>query len=213
MLDGEAGNGLSDRVRMVAPIPAARLVAEILPWTLASRGKVLVSYVVSQAANVEVSVRHRGREIVRAAQAAVPGKNVLPLGRRLPDGQNVITLTATAGSARATDRMAMLPNLFLPRRAATAVIPTGEDDTQPPVGTPARGWLSVALRSGTRGLWQPKGCAGRGGSSGSTRSHSQSGMRQPSSLTTSPIIDLPRSQSAASGEIRRGLHNSNRHRL
>jgi hypothetical protein len=136
LLDGQAGNGFGDHVRIVTPIPSARLAAEILPWTLASRGKVLVSYVVTQAANVEVSVRHRGREIVRAAQAAAPGKNVLPLGRRLPDGQNVITLTARAGSARTTDHMAMLPNGFLPRRAATAVIPTGEDESEAPYGTP-----------------------------------------------------------------------------
>ena len=136
LLDGQAESGLSDRVRIVMPIPSARLAAEVLPWTLASREKVVVSYVVSQVANVEVSVRHRGREVVRAAQAAAPGKNVLPLGRRLPGGQNVITLTATAGSATATDRMAMLPNGFLPRRAATAVIRTGEDDIQTPAGTP-----------------------------------------------------------------------------
>lgn len=106
------------------------------PNSGANARDVLVSYVVSQAANVEVSVRHRGREVVRTGQSAAPGKNVLPLGRRLPDGQNVITLTATVGGARATDRMAMLPNGFLPRRAATAVIRTGEDESREPAGTP-----------------------------------------------------------------------------
>jgi putative transposase len=45
----------------------------------------------------------------------------------------------------------------------------------------------IASRSGIRGLWQPRGCAGRGGSSGSTFAHSWSGMRQPSSSTTRPI--------------------------
>ena len=132
MLDGQ----LADHVRIVTPIPSPRLAVEILPWTLASRGKVRVSYVVSETADVRVSVRHRGRDVVSAQQTAVPGKNVLPLGRRLPDGQNVITLTATTGDARATDRMAMLPNGFLPRRAATAVIPTGEDESESPDGTP-----------------------------------------------------------------------------
>lgn len=136
LLDGQASTGLGDRVRIVTPIPSARLLAELLPWTLASRGKVLVSYVVTAAASVRVSVRHRGREIVRAQQTALPGKNVLPLGRRLPDGQNVITVTATAGGATATDRMVMLPNGFLPRRAATAVIPDGENVSRGPFGTP-----------------------------------------------------------------------------
>jgi hypothetical protein len=40
---------------------------------------------------------------------------------------------------------------------------------------------SIAERSGTRGLWQPSGCFGRGGSSGSILAHSASGSRQPSS--------------------------------
>ena len=40
---------------------------------------------------------------------------------------------------------------------------------------------SIAARSGTRGLWQPKGCFGRGGTSGSILAHSSSGSRQPSS--------------------------------
>jgi len=45
----------------------------------------------------------------------------------------------------------------------------------------------MAWRSGTRGLWQPSGWAGLGGSSGSIRSHSQSGIRHPSSRLTRPI--------------------------
>ena len=40
---------------------------------------------------------------------------------------------------------------------------------------------SIAARSGTRGSWQPSGCLGRGGSSGSIFAHSSSGSRQPSS--------------------------------
>jgi hypothetical protein len=43
---------------------------------------------------------------------------------------------------------------------------------------------SMADRSGTRGLWQPNLCFGRGGSSGSIFAHSASGKRQPSSRTT-----------------------------
>lgn len=46
---------------------------------------------------------------------------------------------------------------------------------------------SMAERSGTRGLWQPSGCAGRSGSRGSMRSHNSSGNRQPSSWTNLPI--------------------------
>jgi hypothetical protein len=42
---------------------------------------------------------------------------------------------------------------------------------------------SIAARSGTRGLWQPSGCFGRGGSSGSILAQSTSGSRQPSSQT------------------------------
>ncbi len=42
---------------------------------------------------------------------------------------------------------------------------------------------SIAARSGTRGLWQPKGCFGRGGNSGSMLAHASSGSRQPSSRT------------------------------
>jgi len=36
---------------------------------------------------------------------------------------------------------------------------------------------SIALRSGTLGLWPPKGWGGRGGKSGSIRSQRASGMR------------------------------------
>jgi hypothetical protein len=45
----------------------------------------------------------------------------------------------------------------------------------------------IASRSGTRGLWQPKACAGRGGKSGSISDHSSFGILQPSSLVTSPM--------------------------
>jgi len=44
-----------------------------------------------------------------------------------------------------------------------------------------------ALRSGTRGLWHPKGCSLRGGSKGSILVHKLSGNRQPSSFVISPI--------------------------
>jgi len=49
---------------------------------------------------------------------------------------------------------------------------------------------SIASRSGTRGLWQPSGCGLRGGSSGSICAHSTSGIRHPSSRSTSPIGEL-----------------------
>ena len=45
-----------------------------------------------------------------------------------------------------------------------------------------------ALRSGTRGLWHPKGCSLRGGSKGSIRTHKRSGIRQPSSFVTRPML-------------------------
>ena len=51
---------------------------------------------------------------------------------------------------------------------------------------------SIAARSGTRGLWQPSGCAGRGGSSGAMRAHSSSGNRQPSSRTAVLAIVISR---------------------
>ncbi len=53
---------------------------------------------------------------------------------------------------------------------------------------------SMALRSGTRGLWQPKGCFGRAGSRGSILAHSASGRRQPSSRTAHALTSfLPHS--------------------
>lgn len=45
----------------------------------------------------------------------------------------------------------------------------------------------IASRSGTRGLWHPKGCGLRVGSSGSICFHNLSFSRQPSSFVTSPI--------------------------
>jgi hypothetical protein len=50
---------------------------------------------------------------------------------------------------------------------------------------------SIAARSGTRGLWQPKGCLGRSGSSGAMRAHTSSGKRQPSSFTGALAIVRP----------------------
>jgi hypothetical protein len=52
---------------------------------------------------------------------------------------------------------------------------------------------SIAARSGTLGLWQPSGCFGRGGGSGSISAHSVSGSRQPSSRTRRRLrlIDHP----------------------
>ena len=46
----------------------------------------------------------------------------------------------------------------------------------------------IASRSGTRGLWHPKGCALRLGSNGSICFHSLSLSHQPSSFVTSPIV-------------------------
>src|SRR5215211_542721 len=42
---------------------------------------------------------------------------------------------------------------------------------------------SIAARSGTRGLWQPSGCLGRGGNSRFISAQSASGSRQPASRT------------------------------
>lgn len=65
-----------------------------------------------------------------------------------------------------------------------------------PVASKAPHWQAVratkkiafmAARSSTRGLWQPSGWALRGGRNCSISSQSSSGMRQPSSLVTSPI--------------------------
>src|SRR6266545_1979984 len=45
----------------------------------------------------------------------------------------------------------------------------------------------IASRSETRGRWQPNGCDGGSGRSGSICAHTRSGIRQPSSATTRPI--------------------------
>ena len=50
---------------------------------------------------------------------------------------------------------------------------------------------SIAARSGTRGLWQPSGCAGRAGSNRSIFAHNSSDKRQPSSRTRAFIITRP----------------------
>src|ERR1700712_1401923 len=50
---------------------------------------------------------------------------------------------------------------------------------------------SIAARSGTRGLWQPNGCLGRGGSSFSISAHNASGKRQPSSRTRRFVVFSP----------------------
>jgi hypothetical protein len=50
---------------------------------------------------------------------------------------------------------------------------------------------SIAERSGTRGLWQPSGCFGRGGGSGAISAHSASGNRQPSSRTRRLLLFGP----------------------
>lgn len=75
-----------------------------------------------------------------------------------------------------------------------------EDDEQMPVSPRAFHWqpvrstkkmASIAARSGTRGLWQPSGCFGRGGSSGSIAAHSASGRRHPSSRTRRLVVFRP----------------------
>jgi hypothetical protein len=75
-----------------------------------------------------------------------------------------------------------------------------EDDEQMPVALSAFHWrpvrstkkmASIAARSGTRGLWQPKGCPGRSGKSGSILAHNSSGKRQPSSFTRSAFTPDP----------------------
>ena len=47
---------------------------------------------------------------------------------------------------------------------------------------------SIAARSGTRGLWHPRGWGGRAGSRGCIFAHSASGRRQPSSRTRRPGV-------------------------
>src|SRR3954467_12479417 len=68
-----------------------------------------------------------------------------------------------------------------------------------PVALSAPHWLPVrrmkkipsgAARSGTRGLWQPSGWLGQGGSSAAIRSHKASGIRQPLSWIIWPIALL-----------------------
>ncbi len=56
----------------------------------------------------------------------------------------------------------------------------------------------MACLSGTRGLWQPSGCSGRVGSSGSIFAHTSSGSPQPSPFFTSPMR-LPSCASNAGG--------------
>jgi hypothetical protein len=129
------------RLRMVAELPARRLAAEMLPWTLASLKRVTVSFVLSAPARVEVVATRRGRTVSSAATDALTGKGTLTLPDRLPNGQNVITLTATgAAGETAVDRLAMLPNGWLPARWARRAIssedsPGGSGTT--PVGNAA----------------------------------------------------------------------------
>ena len=67
----------------------------------------------------------------------------------------------------------------------------------------------IALLSGTRARWQPSGCGGRGGRRGSIFAHSQSGMRQPSSRSTSPMIaPLIGGQTAGRSRVRHGVRES-----
>ena len=49
---------------------------------------------------------------------------------------------------------------------------------------------SMARLSGVRGLWQPSGCLGLGGSRGSSFAHNSSGIRHPSSRFTSPMAPV-----------------------
>jgi hypothetical protein len=74
-----------------------------------------------------------------------------------------------------------------------------EDFEQIPVALSAPHWLpvrrtkkiaSIAARSGTRGLWQPSGWLGRGGSNTTICSHKASGIRQPLSWIICPIALL-----------------------
>jgi hypothetical protein len=74
-----------------------------------------------------------------------------------------------------------------------------DDFEQIPVALSAPHWQpvrrtkkipSIAARSGTRGLWQPSGWLGRGGSNRTIRSHKASGIRQPLSWIICPIALL-----------------------
>jgi hypothetical protein len=118
------------RLRMVSELPARRLAAEMLPWTLASPGLVTVSFVLSAPARVEIAARRGGRVISSAAADVPTGKSTLKLPDRLPNGQNVITLTAVgAGGETAVDQLAMLPNGWLPGRWARRAI-SSEDNRE-----------------------------------------------------------------------------------
>src|SRR3954465_11058123 len=77
--------------------------------------------------------------------------------------------------------------------------PVGRRLRADPGGAQGAHWLpvrrtkkipSIAARSGTRGLWQPSGWRGRGGSSTTIRSHKASGIRQPLSWIIWPIARL-----------------------
>ena len=72
------------------------------------------------------------------------------------------------------------------RRAGVADAGDGKAFHCMPVRSTSR-IASMTRRLGIRGRWQPSGWGGGGGSKGSIFSHSQSGMRQPSSRSMSPI--------------------------
>jgi hypothetical protein len=59
---------------------------------------------------------------------------------------------------------------------------------------------SIALRSATRGLWQPRGWGLWGGNNGPRRCHRASGMRQPSS-TTGAEAPFVRARSSFMGAV------------
>ena len=62
-----------------------------------------------------------------------------------------------------------------------------------------KGIASIAERSGTRGLWQPRGWSGRGGSSRTIVAHSSSDSRQPSSRIAALAIPTSPTAKARSG--------------
>ena len=100
-----------------------------------------------------------------------------------------------------------------------------DEDEQIPVAFRAFHWqpvrstkkiASIAFRSGTRGLWQPRGCFGLEGRRGSIFSQSSSGIRQPSSFTTSPIptVDHRRDRwSTPTGIGSKGHHRATEERV
>ena len=55
----------------------------------------------------------------------------------------------------------------------------------------ARSRANPADFAGTRGLWHPKGCFGRGGNKASIFAHNSSGKRQPSSRTRRFVVFRP----------------------